>query len=247
VIEPREMKTAVILAGGLGSRLRPYTITIPKPLLPVGGYPIIEIVIRQLAAQGFQRVIISTGYLGELIQAYVQDGERLGVAIEYIREAEPLGTAGPLRLIVDLPETFLVMNGDILTTLDFAGLMERTVAGEHDAGIAVSSRTVSIDYGVLHVDDTNCLVTYEEKPKLNYSVSMGVYVISRSAVDRIPAGRYDMPDLLQSLVAADGTVYCDVSSEYWCDVGRLDDFERANLDVEANPGRFVPDHEQPRV
>lgn len=241
------MKTAVILAGGLGSRLRPYTITVPKPLLPVGGYPIIEIVIRQLAAQGFERVVISTGYLGELIRAYVQDGERLGVAIEYISEEKPLGTAGPLRLIEDLPRTFLVMNGDILTTLDFAGLLARTTAGGHEAGIAVSSRTVSIDYGVLHVDESNCLVAYDEKPKLDYSVSMGVYVISRSAVAKIPDGRYDMPDLLRSVVAANGTVYCDVSTEYWCDVGRIDDFERANLDVEDDPGRFVPNLEQRRV
>jgi NDP-sugar pyrophosphorylase family protein len=230
----------VLLAGGLGSRLRPYTVTVPKPLLPVGGFPIIEIVMRQLVAQGFERIVISTGYLGELIQAYFQDGAKLGVAIDYVREDVPLGTAGPLTLVEGLPQDFLVMNGDILTTLDFADLLERTRSGGHAAGVAVSSRTVDIDYGVLHMDPLGNLREYEEKPKLDYTVSMGVYVITRAAVDQIPNGKFDMPDLLRSLVSAGGTVLCHRSADYWCDIGRLDDFERANRDVEAKPDRFVP-------
>jgi NDP-sugar pyrophosphorylase family protein len=231
-------RTAVLLAGGLGSRLRPYTLTIPKPLLPLGDSPIIKVVVRQLASQGFTDIVVSTGYLGELIEAYLRDGEQFGVAIRYYRESEPLGTAGALSRIEHLPDSFLVMNGDILTTLSYADLVNAVDDGAHEAAVATTTREVRIDYGVLHTSN-GVLDRYEEKPRLEYEVSMGIYALRREALRHIPQGRFDMPDLLQAVVDSGGQVRCLQSTDYWRDVGRLDDFELAAEDFLTDPDRFV--------
>ena len=233
-------RTAVILAGGLGSRLHPYTLTIPKPLLPLGGIPIIEIVISQLAAQGFERVVVTLGYMGDMIRFTLGSGEKFGLIIEYVTEDEPLGTAGSLFLVEELPNEFLVMNGDLLTTFPYEELLASLDKTEAKAAIASHRRTVSIDYGVLTRGVDGKLVSYDEKPKLDYLVSMGIYALTLDAISGLNGTRLDMPDLLRSLDASDGGVFLFESDHYWQDIGRLEDFEMAGKDFEEDPKRFIP-------
>lgn len=232
---------AFVLAGGRGSRLHPFTTVIPKPLVPVGEMPILEILLRQLKADGFDRVTISVGYLASLIESYCGDGARWGIAIDYVREDEPLGTAGALSLLEDLDEDrILVTNGDILSDLDFGA-----VAREHDpaegATICANRRTVSIDFGVLRKTEDGCLAEYDEKPTLSYEVSMGVNVLSAWAVKRyVRAGeRLDMPDLMRALVADGHAVRIRSTDAYWLDMGRMADLETATQVFTAEPGRFL--------
>ena len=232
-------KTAVILAGGLGSRLHPYTLTIPKPLLPLGGTPIIEIVISQLANQGFSRVIVTLGYMGDMIKFTLGDGDRFGLRIEYVTEKEPLGTAGSLYLIDELPSEFLVMNGDLLTTFPYSKLLSSLDERGVEAAIASHKRTVNIDYGVLERDSSGNLATYNEKPKLDYLVSMGIYALKLSAIENLNGSRLDMPHLLRSISNENRGVYLYESDDYWQDIGRLDDFETAGKDFEGDRQRFL--------
>lgn len=231
--------TAVILAGGQGKRLRPYTLTIPKPLLPLAGTPIIEIVVRQLSRARFQRIVVSLGYMGEMVEYVLGDGSRFGVQIEYVREASPMGTAGSLALIDGLPEHLLVMNGDLLTTFDYRELLTKTINEGSVAGVALHGRRVEVDYGVVDVDFDGRLVGYREKPSLELLVSMGIYVVSRSAVEMLDGQYCDMPTLLQRLVQQTGGVTTYVTDCYWQDIGRLDDFEQAGRDFEADPNFFL--------
>lgn len=236
---------AVLLAGGKGTRLKPFTITVPKPLLPLDDVPILEIVIRQLAAAGFDRVVLSLGHMHHLFAAILGDGDRLGVKIEYSIEDDPLGTAGPLKLIADCEDDFLVMNGDILTTLDYRRLFERHKEENACATLAVHERTVKIDYGVVEVSPTGLLDRYIEKPSLPYSVSMGINILSRPALDFIPPGRkFDIPDLMLALKDAGKTVFCYETTCYWQDIGRFDDFQKANDDFTTDRERFLPEHIQ---
>jgi len=231
---------AFILAGGLGTRLRPFTATIPKPLLPLGELPIIEVVLQQLAGHGFEKVTIALNHLAPLFHAVVGDGQRFGLDVEYVLENEPLGTAGALSLLDDAPDHILVMNGDVLTTLDFASLYRNHVACGAEASVSVSQRQVYIDYGVLDYDGDGWLEQYTEKPSLSYSVSMGVYVLSRTAINRIPDDtRYDIPTLLQDLMADGHRVRCYPTDCYWQDIGRVDDYERANADFTESPEKFI--------
>jgi NDP-sugar pyrophosphorylase family protein len=216
-------------------------MSIPKPLLPVGDVPIVEVVIRQLAAAGVERIVITLGHLASLFTASLGSGERLGVCIEYCREEEPLGTAGPLSLIAELGDPVLVMNGDVLTTLDYRALLEAHDGSGAAATIAISRRNVFIDYGVVLSDDASRLVGFDEKPTLSYDVSMGVNVLSRDAREMIPRGqKYDIPDLLRALIAAGKTVHCFHTDCYWQDIGRFDDYQQASADFSSNPERFVP-------
>lgn len=233
---------AFVLAGGRGSRLAPFTMVIPKPLVPVGDMPIVEILIRQLAGQGFGRITISVGHLAPLIEAFCGDGSRWGVPIDYVREDEPLGTAGALSLLGDLREDrILVTNGDILTDLDFG-----EVAREHDvadaATIGANRRSVTIEFGVLQKDADGCLVDYNEKPALAYEVSMGVNVVSAWALERyVLAGqRLDMPDLMRTMVADGHTVRIRSTDAYWLDMGRMADLETATEVFTSDPQRFLP-------
>lgn len=231
---------AVVLAGGVGSRLRPYTMNIPKPLLPLGDVPIIEVALRQLSNAGFDRVVITVGHLSHLLMASLGDGSDYGLKIEYVKESEPLGTAGPLRGVDALEDDFLVMNGDVLTTLDFAKLLDVHRVSGAGATIAVHRRTVDIDYGVLNLDSANFLKSYTEKPSLDYFVSMGIYVIKRSTVALIPSGeRFDIPSLMTKLRDNGSQVFCHVVDDYWQDIGRIDDYAHASEDFTANPERFL--------
>lgn len=226
---------AIILAGGKGTRLKPYTISFPKPLVPIGDYPILEIIIRQLASFGFDRVTIATGHLAELIEAYFGNGKRWGVDIEYVREYTPLNTAGALKLVERCEDNFLVVNGDVLTTLDYGKLFALHVEKGVKATIASKSRESKIDFGVLKLDEQSFLCEYIEKPVYTFSVSMGVYVLSRDCRNLIHDGEsIGMPDLLLRLMKAGEKVYCHKSDCYWLDIGRLDDYEKAQEEFEAN-------------
>ena len=232
---------AVILAGGMGSRLRPLTVTVPKPLLPLGEVSILEVVLRQICRAGVSRVVIALGHMAHLVEACIGTGARWGLRVEYRREEEPLGTAGALRLLHDPEEDFLVMNGDLLTTLDYAAFFRLHQERGAWATIAVSRREVKIDYGVIESDPDGGLRHYIEKPVIPHDVSMGINVLSRRALSFIPpVGKFDMPDLMQALVAAGKPVLCHPTDCYWQDIGRLEDYERASADFVADPSRFLP-------
>lgn len=238
---------AVILAGGKGTRLKPFTISIPKPLLPLGDVPILEIVIRQLAAAGVSRVVLTLGHMAHLFTALIGDGSRWGIKVEHCIEHEPLGTAGPLRLVPDLEDDFIVMNGDLLTTLDYRALVETHVARGAWGTIATTRRQVDIVYGVIEAGADGLLERYSEKPTIAYSVGMGINVLSRRALDYVPpAGRFDMPQLMTAMHQDGRPVLCHATDCYWQDIGLFDDFERANADFTADPGRFLRPAWEPR-
>lgn len=218
---------AVILAGGKGTRLKPYTTVLPKPLMPVGDYPILEIVVRQLARRGFDRIILAVGYHYELFQAFFQDGARWGVTIEYSLEEHPLGTIGPLGLIRSLDDNFLIMNGDTLTDLDYRELYDRHVREKHTMTITTQTRKVKVDYGVITCDD-GTLSHYAEKPELSYKVAIGVQVFSRKIMEYIPAKQhFDFPDLVHEMLRRGIPIHCQPYDGYALDIGRPDDYQLA--------------------
>jgi NDP-mannose synthase len=219
---------AIILAGGKGVRLAPLTDIIPKPLVPLGGMPIMEIVIRQLKAHGFQRITLAVGYLSELIKAYFQEGSKWGVKLDYSYEPQPLGTAGPLALIKDLNKTFLVMNADVLTNLDYQGLLRYHQRHGGIATISAYQRQVKIDLGVI-IPDGDCLIKdYVEKPTSTHLVSMGIYLFEPEVMDFIQPGEYlDFPDLVKLLLQAGHAVHYHTFSGYWLDIGRHEDYAQA--------------------
>lgn len=228
---------AVILAGGKGTRLRPYTATLPKPLVPVGEYPIIEVVLRQLKAYGLRDVIVSTGHLAELIEAYCGDGRRWGLKIRYVREDKPLSTAGALSLIRGLAPDFLTINGDVLTTLDLARLCRAHRKSGALATVAVCERQTQVDFGVIHLDARDRLQAYVEKPAHRYLVSMGVNVFDRRVLKHVRRGeRLGIPELIARIHEAGGLVAGHRNDAEWLDIGRPEDYERAQ-DVFAEPRR----------
>ena len=230
---------AVILAGGKGSRLAPYTMVLPKPLMPIGDMPILEIVLKQLKADGFDDVVIAVGHLAALIKTYFGDGSRLGLRIEYAFEDSPLGTAGPLGSIAGLDETFVVMNGDILTDLSFANLVAEHRRRGALLTIASYRRTVKIDFGVLKTDD-GAVTEYIEKPELDYVVSMGIYAMEPAVREHIEPGRYlDVPDLVRLLLARGERVGAYHFDGRWLDIGRPDDFLEAQSRFEEQRDEFL--------
>jgi NDP-sugar pyrophosphorylase family protein len=221
-------RRAVILAGGKGTRLRPYTVVLPKPLMPIGDYPILEVVIRQLAKHGFDHVTMAVNHQAELIRAFFGDGAKWGVRIDYSLERQPLGTMGPLALIPDLPDHFLVMNGDVLTDLDFAVFHAEHVAANRLFTIASPCREQTVDYGVLHSSPGGTLDGFEEKPVTAYEVSMGVYMVSRDILGVLPAARaFGFDDLMRELLRACRPVHVRRHGGYWLDIGRADDYMQA--------------------
>jgi NDP-mannose synthase len=219
---------AVVLAGGRGTRLAPYTSVLPKPLMPVGDRSILEIVVEQLEESGIVEINFCVGYLSHLIQA-VFDNRRNGhVNIEYVHEQDALGTAAPLRLVEGLDDTFLVMNGDVLTTLDYRDLVSYHRAQGNTMTIATHERTVKVDYGILHLDVRQRLQDFEEKPEFVNLVSMGIYVMEPEVLEHIPAGRhFDFPELVDSLLKAGIPTGAYRYDGPWFDIGRHDDYERA--------------------
>jgi NDP-sugar pyrophosphorylase family protein len=233
---------AVILAGGKGSRLRPYTTTLPKPLMPIGeDCSILEIVLRQLARHGFVSVTVAIGHLGQLIQALVGDGSQWGLEVDYATEDQPLGTIGPVLQVLDrLPDEFLVMNGDILTDLDYAQLLESHRASQAPITVATYAREVKIDFGVLETADRS-VIGFTEKPTLSYTVSMGVYAISKATLRRYPAGQaFGFDDLMKDLLARGDAPVSFPFDGYWLDIGRPDDYDRANAEFERMRPQLLP-------
>ena len=236
---------AIVLAGGRGSRLRPYTVVLPKPLMPVGDRPVLDIVVRQLRRAGFERLTVATGYLAELIEAFLGDGGSYGIAVDYFREATPLGTAGSLALIEGLEQPFLVMNGDVLTDLDYSRLLADHAASDAIATIATRRREVEVQLGVLHFGnplDATRLTDYDEKPLIEYEASMGVYCFSPRVSEHIVPGEpLDFPELILRLIAAGEIVRGWRSTAYWLDIGSHDDYERAQEEFERVRHRLLPD------
>jgi NDP-sugar pyrophosphorylase family protein len=220
---------AVILAGGKGTRLAPYTTVFPKPLMPIDGMPILEVIVRQLARFRIKEMIFTVSQQSlPLLSAFFGDGNRYGVTIRYSREEKPLGTAGPLSLLSDLPETFLVMNGDILTTLNYQRLIQYHRQKEGIVTIAMSQKKVPLELGVMEYDPDLRLTRYLEKPVLSYSASMGIYVFEKKVLRWIPSRRYlDFPALIQKLLEQRERVICYPSSDFWLDIGRHEDYEEA--------------------
>ena len=226
------MRHAILLAGGKGTRLRPYTTSLPKPLVPLGERSIVEIVLRQLAARGFDGATLAIGHLGHLIQAVVGDGSQWGIAVDYVTEDEPLGTMGPVVANLDhFPDHFLVLNGDVLTDLDYAAVLERHIQRAPAMTIATYRREVPIDFGVLETDGDR-VVAFREKPALDYTVSMGVYGITRSTLAGFVAGQpLGFDDLVLHLLETGARIDAYPFDGYWLDIGRPEDYDQASADV----------------
>ena len=222
---------AVLLAGGLGTRLAPYTAVLPKPLMPIGDKPILDIVIRQLKHQGVKEVILAVNHMAELLMSYFGDGERIGLPIQYSREEKPLGTAGPLGLLQNIEDSFIVMNGDILTNLNFSNLVDNHHASNSIATMGVCRRIVETDLGVVEFDVNDVLTSYLEKPTYEHWVSMGIYVFQPRVLEFIQPGQHlDLPDLMNMLISSGETINCFRHEGYWLDIGRLEDYEKAQSD-----------------
>jgi len=235
---------AVILAGGKGTRLRPFTAVLPKPLVPLGDMPVLEIVIKQLRHHGFEDLIVCAGHLAQLIMAFFGDGSRWGVSIEYSVEAKPLGTAGPLKLLDGLDEDFLVLNGDLLTTLSFSRLYAFHRERDADATIGTYRRRIESDFGVLDFDENMKLLSYREKPVIEHDVSMGVNVLSPRALSFIePGRRFDIPELFTRISEEGGSVLGYQEDCYWLDIGRVEDYETAQDEFESKKKLFLPGDE----
>lgn len=231
---------AVILAGGKGSRLRPYTIAMPKPLMPVGDLPVLEIVIRQLKHYKIGEIIVSTGHLAELIEAYFRNGKRWGVKIRYVREGRPLGTAGAIKNIYNLDDNFIVMNGDVLTDINYRQLFDFHLNHKSIATLSIIKREVFIDFGVIKIDGNSKLSDYIEKPKHFNYVSMGIYVLNKNCKKYIAKDEYiDIPNLILRMKSKGETIYCHEPHCYWLDIGRVDDFQRAQEEFANNKKRFL--------
>jgi NDP-sugar pyrophosphorylase family protein len=232
----------VVLAGGKGTRLAPYTKILPKPLMPVGDMPILEILLRQIERFGIDEAILTVGHLGELLCAFFQDGKRFGLKVRYSYEDRPLGTAGPLSLIKGLDDTFLVTNGDVLTTLDFQALVEYHRNHAAIATIASHVRHVHIDYGVILTNSDHEITGYIEKPTNDFLVSMGVYVFEPDVLPYIAYNQYlDFPDLVLKLIKAGELVVSYPYEGYWMDLGRVDDYEQAVVDFEGIKPQILGD------
>jgi len=217
----------VILAGGKGARLEPYTTIFPKPLMPLDDMPILEVVIRQLKRVGLDKITIAAGHLAGLLEAYFNDGGRWRVQIDYSLENKPLGTAGPLALIDGLSDTFLVMNGDVLTTLDYTELIDYHREEKAIATLAMYDKEVEISLGVLKANERNEIYDYIEKPTLKYQVSMGIYVFEPRVLEYIKPGEAcDLPDLIKTLIEHDEPVKGYHFNGYWRDIGRREDYEK---------------------
>jgi NDP-sugar pyrophosphorylase family protein len=231
---------AIILAGGKGTRLKPFTNAIPKPLVPIGDIPILEVVLRQLHHYGVTKVVLAVNHLARLIEAFFGNGSSLGLDIAYSLEDRVLGTAGPICLVEHLEEDFFVMNGDLLTTINYSDLFEFHKKNPAVATIATFRKEVKIDLGVLEIKN-NEFVDYIEKPTYHFTVSMGIYVLNRKVLHYIPQNdKFDMPDLMLALHKAGERVQC-YSGEYdWLDLGNTDDYEEAVRSFESRRKAYLP-------
>jgi len=231
---------AVILAGGKGTRLHPYTRVFPKPLMPIGQGPILQVVITQLRKAGFDHITLAIGHMGDMIRIYFGNGRKFGLKIDYSEEEQPLGTIGALSLIRDLPDNFLVMNGDILTDLNFAEFISYHKDNRADATIATYNKKVKIEYGVIESKQTHEITGIKEKPTLDYQVSMGIYAFNSNILKYIEKDQYlDFPDLVNLMVKHGERIICCASDVYWMDIGCQADYERAAEDFDKMKNHFL--------
>jgi len=227
------MKHAIILAGGRGVRLRPYTVALPKPLMPIGEYPILEIIIRQLVRYGYSHITMAVNHQADIIKAYFQDGGKWGVRIDYSLENKPLSTMGPLKLIRNLPENFLVMNGDVLSDVNYADFFDEHVNGGRTFSILAHNRHDQVDYGVLRTDASGILTDFQEKPVNTYLVSMGIYAANREILNSIPEDTpFGFDNLMKAFIASGTFVNVVRYDGYWMDIGRPDDYIQASEEFE---------------
>jgi NDP-mannose synthase len=232
---------AVILAGGKGTRLYPFTANIPKSLVPVGEIPILEIVLKQLKYYGFTDIVITVNHLANVIMDFFKNGDKLGLNITYSSEETPLGTAGPLSLIDSLEENFLVMNGDLLTTINYQNMFDYHKNNNSDATIGVYKKEVKVDLGVLEMDNDK-FKKYIEKPKYSFDVSMGIYIFNRNVLRKIAYNKnLDMPQLLTKLHNSNYKILCYKGEYYWLDIGRINDYEEANKIFNKRKKEFLLD------
>lgn len=233
-------KRAVILAGGKGTRLRPYTVVLPKPLMPLGDYPILEVIVRQLVDAGFDHITMTVNHQADLIKTFFGDGEKWGIKIDYSLEDKPLSTMGPLSLIDDLPENFLVMNGDILTDLDFSTLYKDHFSQSNIFTISSFVREHVNLYGVLETDVNHKLIDFREKPVTRFEVSMGIYMLNKAVLEFIPHNEpYGFDHLMLDLIKVGKNATVRRFNGYWLDIGRPDDYMIAIDEFEKNKGTFL--------
>jgi NDP-sugar pyrophosphorylase family protein len=236
---------AIILAGGKGTRLMPYTTIFPKPMLPVGDIPILEIIIRQLAYYGFKDIILSVGHFAGIIQAYFENGHSPleGVSLTYIKEEKPLGTAGPLALISDIREPFLVMNGDILTTIDYSKLLSFHKEKGSKITLAVRKKEVKMNLGIIEFTDDSQITNYIEKPTYTFYDAMGIWICEPDVLNFIEAGSYlDLPTLVMRLTEEKKSLFAYHHDKpyYWIDMGQHGDYQKANDEFEKRKKEFLP-------
>jgi NDP-mannose synthase len=235
---------AIVMAGGKGTRLRPFTASFPKPLVPLGDMPVLELVLRQLRAAGVSEVILAVNHLHHLIRSFCGDGSSFGLKIDYVLEDSPLGTAGPMAAVLDqLGDDFIVTNGDLLTNFDVARMVREHVEAAAAASIAIFERQHTIDFGLVEVDEGMRMTGYREKPTYTHYVSMGLYVLQRESVaPHLKAGVYlDMPQLMHSLLDAGRPVQCRMQECLWLDIGRPDDYDTAQKLFEDHRELFLKD------
>jgi NDP-sugar pyrophosphorylase family protein len=225
---------AVILAGGKGTRLLPFTKVFPKPLVPLGDKPILDTILRQLKHFGFTRVTLAVGHKAEMIQTYVRNGEQYGIEIDYTFEEEPLGTVGPLAQIKDVEQSFLVMNGDLITNLDYSDLLAFHKQQRAVATIGTYQKNYKIDLGIIQNGDGYSIIDYIEKPTSTFKVSMGIYVFENKVLNYIEPGKYlDFPELVKRLIMNRQKVISYPFDGYWLDIGNHSDYEKALEEYES--------------
>ncbi|OQA64522.1 MAG: D-glycero-alpha-D-manno-heptose 1-phosphate guanylyltransferase [Ignavibacteria bacterium ADurb.Bin266] len=225
---------AVILAGGQGTRLRPYTTLIPKPLVPIGNeMPILEVIIKQLVNSGFDHITLTVNHLSNLIMAFFGDGSKWNIKLDYSLEDKPLSTIGPLTLINDLPDDFLVMNGDILCDLNYGDFYNHHISNQNKVTVSTYKRDSKIDFGVLKFDENNIVKEFIEKPVYNFDVSMGIYCINKSVIDNIPKGeKYGFDNLMIDGIKNSSNYSVKPFSGFWLDIGRPEDYDYCNENYE---------------
>lgn len=221
---------AIILAGGKGTRLKPYTTTIPKPLVPIGNeVPILEVVIRQLSTCGFKHITIAVNHMANFIMAFFGDGAKWNIKIDYSIEDKPLNTIGPLTLVKDLPNDFLVMNGDILCDINYKDFYDFHISQNNDVTVASYKRTAKIDFGVLKYDAKNKITEFQEKPVYTFDVSMGIYCIKRTVIEHLPKGTaYGFDNLMLDGIKNKSKIGVKPFSGLWLDIGRAEDYDYVN-------------------
>lgn len=224
---------AVILAGGKGTRLKPYTTILPKPLVPLGNKAVLEILIGRLVKFGITDITLCVNHLAELIMAYFGDGSKWGINIEYSIEDRPLSTVAPIKLIKDLPQNFFVANGDLLTDIDFAKLYAYHLKNKSLITVATFKRKPKIDFGVIEANKDNNVIDFKEKPEYTFDVSMGLYVFNKRVLEFVPPDkRFGFDDLMYALLDKKQTVKVYPYKGYWLDIGSPEDYERANDDID---------------